>query len=143
MIYRKVQETIFTIQDDITGSAHSMMQLLAEILRRQSERRSRDLSPPPLTMGDEEDEEAEESPTPDPSPSPAGGRLSERVPRLFPFLSHPSTQVRRAAVRALEVLTSQRQLAQDFLPAVAKPLASLLFTVIANLNTIRKDVFRL
>ncbi len=95
--------------DDITGSTHSVMQLLAEIVKQQADGEAADLS----FASEQTQVEA--------------AKLSQRVPRLFPFLSHPSTLVRKAALRTLDTLTSQRALAQAFLPSVIKPLTTHLF----------------
>jgi TATA-binding protein-associated factor len=92
--------------DDITGSTQSMLQLLAEILRQQADRGG-------VTNGQ--------------TVATAASSLPSRVPRLIPFLSHPSTAVRRAALRTLETLTLSPDLAGFFLPCIVKPLTAHLF----------------
>jgi TATA-binding protein-associated factor len=88
--------------DDLTSSTHSVMHLLSELLRLQS------------------DEYPEKLETPDAS-------LAELVSRLFPFLSHSSTLVRKAALNTLDTVTSRLDLAEIFLPAVIQALSSHLF----------------
>jgi TATA-binding protein-associated factor len=88
--------------DDLTSSTHSIMQLLSEILKQQR------------------------CPT---SSSCSSQSLTERIPRLFLFLSHSSSLVRRAALSTLDTLTGKLDLAQLFLPYVVKPLTSHLFQV--------------
>ncbi len=120
--------------DDITSSTHSIMQLLAEIVRHQAEVRgledaSSSFSPPAATATSLAEAGAE------------AAKLAERVPRLFPFLSHPSSLVRRAALRTLDALTSLRSLAQAFLPAVVAQLTSHLFQRALLEDQVRKSLY--
>ena len=62
--------------DDLTGSTQSTMKLLSEVLKNKV-----------------------------PSNSSENLPLKELVPRLFPFLHHSSSGVRKAALQTLESLT--------------------------------------
>ena len=53
--------------------------------------------------------------------------LKELVPRIFPFLHHSSSGVRKSALQTLESLTSRSDLASEFLPDICGVLMSHLF----------------
>ena len=53
--------------------------------------------------------------------------LKELVPRIFPFLHHSSSGVRKSALQTLESLTSRPDLASEFLPDICGVLMSHLF----------------
>ncbi len=91
--------------DDVTSSTHATMQLLAAILKQKRSQEQKSFS-----VGQHDDVS-----------------LIVRVPHLLPYLSHSSTQVRRAALSTLHTLTAEQAVAERFLQAVAKPLASNLF----------------
>ena len=88
--------------DDLTSSTHSVMHLLSELMRHQS-----DKYPDSLKL--------------------SNVNLADLVSRLFPFLSHSSTTVRKAALNTLNTMTSRLDLAELFLPAVVQPFSSHLF----------------
>ena len=79
--------------DDLTSSTHSIMALLAEL----------------LSQGE----------SPDKCISSSSPPLSSLVPRLYPFLSHSSSQVRRATLSTLLTLSSHQAVAEHWLPVCA------------------------
>eukprot|EP00092_Neocalanus_flemingeri_P012300 GFUD01013258.1.p1 GENE.GFUD01013258.1~~GFUD01013258.1.p1 ORF type:complete len:1777 (+),score=633.99 GFUD01013258.1:47-5377(+) len=82
--------------DDLTSSTHSIMALLAELLSQGEG--------PQMCIS---------------SSSPP---LSSLVPRLYPFLSHSSSQVRKAALSTLLTLSSHPSVAEHWLPSCAMDL---------------------
>jgi len=82
--------------DDLTSSTHSIMALLAELLSQ--------AEGPQVCFS---------------SSSPP---LSSLVPRLYPFLSHSSSQVRKAALSTLLTLSSHSTVAEHWLPSCAMDL---------------------
>jgi len=82
--------------DDLTSSTHSIMALLAEL----------------LSQGD----------NPTHCLSSSSPPLSSLVPRLYPFLSHSSSQVRKAALSTLLTLSSHPSVAEHWLPSCAMDL---------------------
>ena len=102
--------------DDLSSATNAFMTLLSEILRVQAE------TDPDLVRA---------------SASP----LPQVVPRLFPFMSHSSTSVRRATLNTLKTLTSNIQLAQMFLPHVVTELCCFLFQRVVLEFQVRKMSF--
>lgn len=60
-------------------------------------------------------------------PTNCGTSLHELIPRLFPFLHHSSSGVRKAALETLVSLAARQELAGKFLPGICGPLMSHLF----------------
>ncbi|TRY73683.1 hypothetical protein TCAL_11089 [Tigriopus californicus] len=99
------------IIDDLTSSTHSIMHLLSEILKTQVE------------YGQIERLNLFQS---------NGGldhqsMFALKVVRLFPFMSHSSSLVRKATLTTLNTLTEHQDLAKIVLPTVVKELSLNLF----------------
>ena len=87
--------------DDLTGSTQSTLKLLSEILKIDNN-----------LMDDKCNSQM---------------ALQELIPRLYPFLHHSSSGVRKASLQTLASLVSRPVLASTFLPAICGILMSHLF----------------
>lgn len=99
------------IIDDLTSSTHSIMHLLSEILKTQVEYGHIER----LHVFQNSESFEHQS------------ALALKVVRLFPFISHSSSLVRKATLTTLNTLTEHQDLAKIVLPTVVKELSLNLF----------------